>query len=51
VVPPDAPLVLEAELTVIASPTQADHLLPPAELRELTALIDGRLRALGMRKR
>jgi hypothetical protein len=51
VVAPDAPQALEAELTVIASPPDSGRLLPPAEVRQLAAPLEDRLRALGLRKR
>jgi hypothetical protein len=51
VVPPDAPLLLEVQLTVVASPDGKERELPPAELRRLVKLVDDRLRALHLKKR
>jgi hypothetical protein len=44
-------LVLEAELTFLASPPHPDAPLPPAELRRLVALVERTLRALGLKQR
>ena len=51
VVADDTRLVLEAELTILASPPHPDVPLPPAELQRLVALVEGTLRSLGLKKR
>jgi hypothetical protein len=51
VVPLDAPLLLEVQLTVVASHAGKERQLPPAELRRVMQLVDDRLRAQGLKKR
>jgi hypothetical protein len=51
VVANDGSQALEAELMVIASPPDAGRLLPPAEVRQLAAALEGHLKAQGLRKR
>jgi hypothetical protein len=51
VVPLDAPLLLEVQLTVVASPDRKERQLPLSELRRVIKLVDGRLRALGLKTR
>jgi hypothetical protein len=51
IVPLDAPLLLEVQLTVVASPAGKERQLPPSELRRVIQLVDDRLRALGLKKR
>ena len=51
VVADETRLVLEAELTILASPAHPDAPLPPAELRRLVVLVEGTLRSLGLKKR
>lgn len=47
----DPRLVLEAELTILASPPHRDAPLSPADLRRLVVLVEGTLRSLGLKKR
>ena len=47
----DTRLVLEAELTILASPPHPEAPLPPAELRRLVVLVEGTLHALGLKRR
>jgi hypothetical protein len=51
VVPLDEPLLIDVQLTVVASPDGREQLLPPSELRRVIQLVDDRLRALGLKKR
>ena len=51
VVPLDAPLLIDVQLTIVASPAGKEQQLPPLELRRLIQLVDDRLRALGLKKR
>jgi hypothetical protein len=51
IVPLDAPLLLEVQLTVVASPPGKERQLPSSELRRVIELVDARLRALGLKKR
>ena len=52
VLPPESPLVVEAELTVVATFAPADRERRPAsEARELVAALEERLRSMGLRKR
>ena len=44
-------LILEAELTILASPPHPDAPLPPAELQRLVVRVEGTLRSLGLKKR
>jgi hypothetical protein len=50
-IPIEAPLLADVLLTVVVSPAGPEHALPPAELRGVIALVEGRLRALGLKKR
>ncbi len=47
----ESPIVVEVELTVIASPPDPAHPLPPAELKHLIAALGDRLRSMGLKKR
>jgi len=51
VIPAQLPLVVEVELSVLASPPDPDRLLPPAEVQRLIGLVEDRLRSMGLRKR
>ena len=51
VVPLDAPLLVDVQLTVVASPDGKERQLPLSELRPVIKLVDDRLRALGLKKR
>ena len=51
VVPLDEPLMIDVQLTVVASPDGREQQLPPSELRRVIQLVDDRLRALGLKKR
>ena len=51
VVPLDEPLLIDVQLTVVASPDGREQLLLPSELRRVIQLVDDRLRALGLKKR
>jgi len=51
VVPLDAPLLLEVQLTIVASPAGKERQLPLSELRQMIEFVDARLRALGLKKR
>jgi hypothetical protein len=51
VVPLEAPLLIDVQLTIVASPAGQERQLPPPELRRVIQLVDDRLRALGLRKR
>ena len=51
VVPLDAPLLIDVQLTIVASPAGKERQLPPLELRRVIQLVDERLRALGLKKR
>jgi hypothetical protein len=52
VVPLDAPsLMIDVQLTVVASPSGKERPLQPSELRRLIELVGDRLRALGVKKR
>lgn len=50
-VPLDAPLLMDVQLTVRASPDGKERQLPPSELRQVIKLVDDRLRALGLKKK
>jgi hypothetical protein len=47
----ESPIVVEVELTVIASPADPAHPLPPAEVKRLIAALGDRLRSMGLKKR
>jgi hypothetical protein len=51
VVPLDAPLLIDVQLTIVASPDGRERQLPPSELRRVIQLVDDRLRALGLKRR
>ena len=51
VVPLDAPLMIDVQLMVVASPDGKERQLPLSELRQVIKLVDDRLRALGLKKR
>jgi hypothetical protein len=51
VVPLDAPMLIDVQLTIVASPDERERQLPPSELRRVIQLVDDRLRALGLKKR
>ena len=51
VVPLDAPLLMDVQLTVVASPAGKERQLPHSELRPVIKLVDDRLRALGLKTR
>jgi hypothetical protein len=51
VLPPESPLAVEAELTVVATFAHADRERPASEARELVAALEERLRSIGLRKR
>jgi hypothetical protein len=51
VVPLDAPMLIDVQLTIVASPDGRERQLPPLELRRVIQLVDDRLRALGLKKR
>jgi hypothetical protein len=50
-IPIEAPLLADVLLTVLVAPDGREQPLPPAELRRVIALVEGRLRALGLKKR
>jgi hypothetical protein len=50
-IPTDAPLLADVPLTIVVWPERREQPLPPAELRQVTALVEDRLRALGIKKR
>jgi len=47
----ESPIVVEVELTVIASPPDPAHPLPPTEVKRLIAALGDRLRSMGLKKR
>jgi hypothetical protein len=47
----ESPIVVEVELTVIASPPDPAHPLPPAGVKRLIAALGDRLRSMGLKKR
>jgi hypothetical protein len=51
VVSPGSPLVVELQLTLVASPPHPGNPLPAAEVRRLIAVLETRLRSMGLRKR
>lgn len=50
-IPTEAPLLADVVLTVVVSPAGREQSLPAAELRGVIAVVEGRLRALGLKKR
>ena len=50
VVPLDEPLLIDVQLTVVASPAGREQKISPSELRRVIQLVDARLRALGLKK-
>ena len=51
VVSPGDPFVVEVQLTLVASPPDPGHPLPPVEVRRLIALVGTKLRSMGIKKR
>jgi hypothetical protein len=51
VVPMESRLVMEVELTVVASPDRPGRPLPSGEVRRLIGLVEDSLRSMGLKKR
>jgi hypothetical protein len=51
VIPAESALVVEVELTVLASPPHPDQPLPPPDVRGLIVALEDRLRSMGLKKR
>jgi hypothetical protein len=51
VIPNERRLAVEVELTVVASPAHPEHPLPSGEVRRLIAMLEERLRSIGLKKR
>jgi hypothetical protein len=47
----ESPIVVEVEFTVVASPPDPAHPLPPADVKRLVAALGERLRGMGLKKR
>lgn len=50
VLPPESRLIVEVELTAVASPTHPERPLPSAGVRRLIGVLEKRLRSLGLEK-